>query len=109
MTLKELQAHVALAWTNESYTKEFNGSGIAHKDFGHALLHIVKASGKLAAMVEDADHGRRIEDDPGKYLADLVICAARTAHTLGLHLESVVDLRLAAKLPLPASHKTSSP
>jgi hypothetical protein len=100
MTIEELQEYVKKAWTNESYSPEFNGSGIAHKDFGHALVHVTKAAGKLAAIVDDADHGKPCQDDPGKYLADLLICAARAANAQGINLASVLNLRLVSKLPI---------
>ncbi len=73
-----------------------DSSNMAHLDFTHALLHVVKATGKLAAMSENADHGRREWSEgttPGatrtdfplaeceKLLADLVICAMRMANT----------------------------
>ena len=101
MTIQELQEHVRKAWTNETYSAAFNASTIPHKDATHALVHIAKAAGKLAAILDDADHGKAIDDDPGKYLADLMICSARASNALGLHLEAIVALRLAAKLPLP--------
>ncbi|MGH8898458.1 MAG: hypothetical protein ACRDZ4_15935 [Egibacteraceae bacterium] len=101
MTLTDLQERVRRAWTNATYSAAFNTSGIPHKDYAHALLHMVKATGKLAAIIDDLDHGKEIEDDPGKYVADLVICAARFCDASGLHLESIVELRCAAKLPLP--------
>jgi len=101
MTIAEIQEHVRLAWTNETYSKEFNGSGISHKDFGHALLHVMKAAGKLAAIVDDADHGKTNTDQAGKLLADLVICAARAANCSGYALGVCVDQRLKEKLPLP--------
>lgn len=100
MRIDALQVHVKKTWTNETYSKDFNEAAIKHKDFGHALTHIVKAAGKLAAIIEDADHDRDVEDNPGKYLADLVICAARAANTLDMSLQTLVLKRLAEKLPL---------
>ncbi len=44
MTIKDLQ--VKLPWTTH-YHKDFRSSPMTHKDFGHALLHIYKAAGKL--------------------------------------------------------------
>lgn len=72
-----------------------DGSSMEHLDFSHAVLHIVKATGKLAAMSENADHDRRESSVPNgsvydrtdfplrdveKYAADLVICAMRLAN-----------------------------
>ncbi len=38
-------------------------STMAHLDFEHAILHVVKATGKLAAMCENADHNRRTNSE----------------------------------------------
>lgn len=110
-TMSEVQA--ALPWAL-GYSEAFehangdavndaatDGSTMRHLDFTHALLHVVKATGKLAAMSENADHNRKAGGDPTlcqkadcrashamaptnfpredseKYLADLVICAMR--------------------------------
>ena len=108
MTLKELQEHVRIGWTNASYSREFNQSGLPHKDFGHALLHVVKAAGKLAAIVDDADHGKPCGDDVGKYVADLVIIAARAANCAGISLDDIVGTRLALKVPPPVESRGSS-
>lgn len=52
-TIRELQT--SLPWTIH-YARDFRASPMAHKDFGHALLHVQKAAGKLAALVNDAEH-----------------------------------------------------
>lgn len=91
-------SHAVKPWTD--------ASDMEHLDFTHALLHIVKATGKLAAMSENADHGRKESQDPTgreigdgfggdipeyrrtdfpladceKLTADLVICAMRLAN-----------------------------
>jgi len=56
---------------------------MTHKDFGHALLHVTKACGKLAAIVNDAEHGGSgfKAEDVDRYIADLVVCALRMANT----------------------------
>lgn len=72
-----------LPWTIH-YDRDFRASPVEHKDFQHALIHVMKASGKLASIVNDAEHGgtnwldTKIDD----YLADLVICALRMANTV---------------------------
>jgi hypothetical protein len=80
MTLRELQTN--LPWTVH-YHRDFRSNPQSHKDFGHALVHVVKAAGKLAAVVNDAEHGgsefKVNEVDP--YVADLIICALRMANT----------------------------
>jgi len=80
MTLRELQT--SLPWTIH-YAKDFRASPVAHKDFGHALLHVSKAAGKLAALVNDAEHGgcEFKTEDTDRYVADLVVCALRMANT----------------------------
>lgn len=67
----------------------------------HAILHAVKASGKLAAILELEGHGRResglcAEDQP-KYAADLVISAIRLADVCGFDLEAAVTARQSGK------------
>ena len=90
-TLRELQTQ--LPWTIH-YHHDFRASPMAHKDFAHALLHVQKAAGKLAALVNDAEHGgcefKPAEVDP--YVADLVVCALRMANTCPGH---VIDLQRA--------------
>lgn len=79
---------------------------MTHKDFGHALLHIHKAGGKLAAILDEAEHGGFDWADPAKraevekYVADMVICALRMATTCPdgqIDLQRAVESRLAAK------------
>lgn len=60
----------------------------------HAILHAVKAAGKLAGILEEEGHGtisdydsRRLEQ---KYAADLVISAIRLADVVGFSLERAV-------------------
>lgn len=98
-TIRELQAR--LPWTIH-YHHDFRASPMAHKDFAHALLHVFKAAGKLAAVVNDAEHaGSRFtpaEVDP--YVADLVVCAMRMANTRPgrmIDLETAVVERIEGK------------
>lgn len=73
-----------LPWGNP-YAEEFMSEISLYRDFRHALLHLMKSLGKLAAIVEADDHGGR----PGEtdYLktpalvADVVICALRLGNT----------------------------
>lgn len=106
MTIQDVQDRVREGWTNATYSPEFNASGVVHKDLAHALLHVQKAAGKLAAIVDDLDHGKEPSDDPGKYIADLVICAARAANCSGLSLNGIVGLRLAVKVPVDSQDAT---
>lgn len=88
-TLRELQTQ--LPWTIH-YHRDFRSSPMAHKDFAHALLHVFKAAGKLATLVNDAEHGgcEFKPEDTDAYVADLVICALRMANTCPGH---VIDLQ----------------
>lgn len=82
VTLADLQA--VLPWTIH-YHHDFRASPVAHKDFQHALIHVFKAAGKLAAMVNDAEHAGfdwAQDKSPDPYIADLVICALRMANTV---------------------------
>jgi len=102
-TLRELQS--CLPWTAH-YHRDFRATPMTHKDFGHALLHIHKAGGKLAAIIDDAEHGGCEWADPAKraevekYVADMVICALRMANTCPdgvIDLQRAVEARLASK------------
>lgn len=79
-TIRELQT--SLPWTIH-YASDFRASPMSHKDFGHALLHVQKAAGTLAALVNDAEHaGCEFKpEDTDPYIADLVVCALRLANT----------------------------
>mgnify|MGYP000536589358 CR=1 FL=1 len=99
LTLRELQTQ--LPWTVH-YHRDFRASPMSHKDFGHALLHVQKAAGKLAAVVNDAEHGG--SDFPpesvDRYVADLVVCALRLANTCPgrtIDLQRAVEDRIEAK------------
>jgi len=63
----------------------------------HAILHAVKAAGKLASILESEAHGN---NEPGltaadqpRYAADLVISAIRLADVCCFDLESAVRAR----------------
>lgn len=114
-TIRELQS--SLPWTSH-YHRDFRSSPQTHKDFGHALLHVHKAGGKLAAIIDDAEHAGYDWADPAnradveKYVADLVICALRLANTCPdgvIDLQRAVEQRLLAKNnQRPALPSTSS-
>lgn len=110
MSLREIQTN--LPWTIR-YSRDFRANPQPHKDFAHALVHVVKATGKLMALVDDMDHDREVADDPrlreayGKYVADLVVCAMRAANTFPggvLDLEKAVLDRLREKNPESFPH-----
>lgn len=89
LSLQELQKK--LPWTAHHH-RDFRVSRMVHKDFGHALLHVTKASGKLASMVNDAEHSGCDFKEAAPYIADLVICALRMANTCP---GGVIDLQKA--------------
>lgn len=98
-SLRELQTQ--LPWTIH-YHHDFRASPMAHKDFGHALLHVVKATGKLAEIINNAERKgsefTSAEVDP--YIADLVVCALRLANTIPgriLDLQQAVEKRIEIK------------
>lgn len=67
----------------------------------HALLHIVKASGKIAAIYEAIGHGGRPDEpmiiDIDKYLADLIICAVRLSDLLDIDIQSAYERRVSQR------------
>ncbi len=102
-TIRELQT--SLPWTAH-YHRDFRSTPMTHKDFGHALLHIHKAGGKLASILDEAEHAGFNWADPAKraevekYVVDMVICALRMATTCPdgqIDLQRAVESRLTAK------------
>ena len=111
LTIRELQTN--LPWTVR-YSGDFRATPLAHKDFAHGLTHVIKASGRIAQLVDDMDHSKTVSDDPnlreeyGKYVADLIVCALRMANTFPggvLDLQRAVEDRLENKngVKLPRS------
>lgn len=94
VNLKELQEEVNGRWGSQD--NPCHGS-----DSNHALLHMTKALGKVASALNDAEHQDRAirSDEIAKYLADLVICAARFADGV-VDLDAACASRLAEKFPI---------
>ncbi len=95
MDIKKLQDEVNARWA-----LQLGNPCHASADAGHALVHMTKALGKVASALNDAEHERRAVR-PGeidKYLADLVICAARFGHGV-VDLDAACAARLAEKFP----------
>lgn len=92
MTLKELQAAIEARWGSASYVV-----GVNHQN--HAGLHLMKALGKVATALEQAEHIGGEVGDVSPQIADLVICSARLAEMLGFDLEEAVSRRVADKFP----------
>jgi hypothetical protein len=106
-TLRELQTN--LSWLGR-YSRDFRANPQSHKDFGHALLHVLKAAGKLSVLVDEIDHDHEVAHDPslrekhGRFVADLVYCALRLANTFPggvLDLEAEVLRRISEKNACP--------
>ena len=98
MDLKKLQEEVNGRWGSQD-------ANLCHvSDTNHALVHMTKALGKVADALNDAEHERRQPraEDVEKYLADLVICAARFAYGAGVDLNVACIDRLSAKFPKAA-------
>jgi len=111
LTLRELQTN--LPWSVH-YSADFRAAPMPHKDMAHALTHVHKAGGTLAALVDDMDHRKETADDRvrleahRKYVADLVICALRMANTwpggpidLQREVEDRLETKNNVKLPRP--------
>ena len=106
MNLKAVQDRLPEYWTDQSYPDSFNQEPLPHRHFNHALTHCMKALGGLAALSDALDHERMVNRgyvDPeaeqlwanaGKYLADLVICAARMSEQLHGDLDASTQMRI---------------
>lgn len=107
--LHVVQGEIARRWGSSAYGPAYLARQDPQRDAHHALLHITKASGKLAGALDDMDHASDVEtrgvvlrNDAAKYLADLVICAARIAETwpgARIDIAAAVAGRLATKFP----------
>lgn len=103
MTIRELQT--GLPWTVR-YSSDFRANPQSHKDFSHAIVHVIKALGKLSELIDDMDHRKEQADYSSnaekysKYIADLVICGLRAANTFPggvINLQRAVEDRLESK------------
>lgn len=104
-TIGTLQA--CLPWGAHDYSAEFQADESTARDFKHALLHVTKATGKVAAVVDDFDHEGALhlvhKTMTRKALADIVICVLRMANTYPdgpINLAQAVEDRLAEKFPV---------
>lgn len=95
MDLKQLQEEVNKRWGSQD-------ANLCHtSDANHALVHLMKALGKIASAQNDAEHEQRSprSEEVSKALADLVICAARYADGI-VDLDAACVARLAEKFPI---------
>jgi hypothetical protein len=95
MRIDELQAEVNRRWGSQEGNPCSESS-----EAGHALVHLMKALGKVASAVNDAEHEKRVlrPDEVEKYLADLVICSARLGNGV-VDLNEACHKRLGEKFP----------
>lgn len=103
LTMTDLQEAVAKGWTGEFYGAEFKARQSAYKDFDHALKHVRKAAQALENLTEKADHGAVWDgrEQIQKYIADIIISAARLANVspIGImSLDGAVIRRLEQKI-----------
>lgn len=96
MDLKQLQHEVNARWA-----LQIDNPCHRSADANHALVHLTKALGKVASALNDAEHEQRTlqRDEVAKYLADLVICAARFGEGV-VDLDAACTARLAEKFPV---------
>lgn len=106
-TLREIQT--GAMWGAHTYSREFNADPRPHHDAAHAVLHITKATGKVAGLLDDLDHAQDFvaaitgtchRDDVARYLADVVICALRAANTWpggAIDMTNAIEARLRGK------------
>ena len=92
MKLEQLQLEINARWGSASY--------IPHVDQDdHAILHLMKALGKIAASIEQTHHINGDVIGVRSQIADLVICSSRLASLREIDLEEAVRNRLAEKFP----------
>lgn len=95
MDLKKLQQEVNKRWGSQE-SNPCHGT-----DPNHALVHMVKALGMIGSALNDAEHEERAPraEEVKKYLADLVILAARFSHEI-VDLDEACVERLQEKFPV---------
>lgn len=96
MNIHELQQVV-----NDRWSQQVDNPCHRSADANHALVHLTKALGKIASALNDAEHQQRMINalEVHKYLADLVICAARFANDT-VDLENACIARIEEKFPV---------
>jgi hypothetical protein len=96
MSIKNLQKEV-----NNRWNKQINNPCYNCDTNQHMIVHMAKALGKIASVLNDAEHENRqpTADEVQMYLADLVICAARFGNGI-VDLDDACFSRLAEKFPI---------
>ncbi len=102
MDITKLQTEINARWERQLHNPCHRSA-----DPNHALVHMTKALGKVASALNDAEHEERPirPSEAEKYLADLVICAARFASKTGIDLDAACVARLAEKFPVARSEQ----
>lgn len=99
-SVSSVQSRLPEYWTDQSYPDSFNGAPLPHRHYNHALTHAMKALGGLAALSDALDHERVDQEmegyrsNAGKWLADLVICAARMSEQIDVNLSDATAARI---------------
>lgn len=102
--VRRVQDGIKKLWTGELYSEQFKNSPVKHKDFDHALKHVLKAAVRLLERTEESDHSGATPLDAAfveKYVADLVICAVRLANVNPsgpIDLENAIFDRIESKM-----------
>ena len=103
--LRKLQRVLNKIWTLDEYSPQFKRDKCLYRDFRHTIAHLFKAVGRLNEMVEEADHTGSLDAFSHtlmcKYIADIVICAARcgiTAPKGEIDVEGAVYRRMIDKM-----------
>lgn len=104
MTLADVQREIQARWGSSTYGEDFLARKDPQRNAHHAHLHITKALGKIASMLDDLDHGSETDNTVAmeNALADVVICASRVASswpTGALNLADAVLRRIIDKFP----------
>jgi hypothetical protein len=95
MNLVRLQREVNYRWS-----LQLGNPCHESADAGHALVHLTKALGRVASAFNDAEHEKRAVrgEEVAKYIADIVICAARFSDGI-VDLNEACRARLEEKFP----------
>lgn len=92
-TLQELSTIVCEDWPfNKATYPRLDGPG-DHHALVHAVLHLAKSSGKVAAAVEPYDHGKEVDRDALRdQLGYTLVNLLRTADLAGIAPDELVGV-----------------
>lgn len=93
--LQDLMQEIAEGWKfdEESYVGFDNMSESQQKNFirKHVLLHLMKSQGKIATILEKADHDGGFEELDDTFLAKLLMNVLRLAEIEGLSADNLAS------------------